>query len=212
MPVSHEKKSIFVHIPKCAGSSIESVLGMHGDIDYIGLKPYLNQELNKDTLFGKGARHYTVMQLKDFLSGYVFDTYFKFSIVRNPWDRFVSHVAWSKGIWDERNVLTKSDVDIALENLKRTNDENLNNHLQHQWKYLCDDSGNILCDYVGKFENLAHDWSIVSKKLGVESTLPKRMVSHREHYSKYLDDEQADFLANFYKQDITLFEYEFERL
>lgn len=212
MPISKENKCIFIHIPKCAGSSIESALGMHGDIDYIGLKPYLKQKINDETLFGCEAQHYSALEIRNIVNKDIFENYFKFSIVRNPWERFISHVAWSKGIWDKSNTLTKSDVDLALKKLKETPENLLNNHLKHQWKYLCDENGNILCDYVGRFESLTNDWSIVCKEIGVDLSLPKRMVSHHEHYSKYLDDDQVDFLASFYEKDISQFGYQFERI
>ena len=212
MPISHKHKCIFVHIPKCAGSSIESVLGMHGDIEHIGLKPYLNQELNHDTLFGKGAQHYPLTKLREVLSEDIFQDYFKFSFVRNPWDRFISHVAWSKGIWNGQHTVTHNDVELALSKLKTTSEAELSNHLQPQWKFLCDVNGNIACDYIGRFESLNKDWAYLTKELNLNQPLPKRMVSYHKHYSTYLNDHQVDFLANYYKQDIELFKYKFERL
>jgi len=185
---------------------------MHGSIDHIGLEPYLNQELNDETLFGKGAQHYNLVKLKEIISDDVFHSYFKFSVVRNPWDRFISHVAWSKGIWNDKNILTHDDVELALNKLKLTPEEQLNNHLQHQWKFLCDVKGNIACDFVGRFESLQQDWDKLRQILNVEAPLPKRMVSHHEHYSKYLNDRQVDFLGKYYERDINLFNYKFERV
>lgn len=58
-------KVIFVHIPKCAGTSIAH------------------------TLYGTHTWHWKSSELR-FINRQKFDSYFRFSIVRNPWDRLYS--------------------------------------------------------------------------------------------------------------------------
>ena len=68
---SDKYKCLFVHIPKTGGTSIESVFGW-----------YSGHRGEQD--------HRTILEYRKLL-GTNFDTYFSFSIVRNPWDRAVSY-------------------------------------------------------------------------------------------------------------------------
>lgn len=209
MPISHQHKCIFVHIPKCAGTSIESVLGMHGDIKTIGIEPYLNQQINNETLFGKGAQHYTLDDIELHINPSQYNEYFKFAFVRNPWERFVSHVAWQKRKWHTKEPLNQEDVDNAIIKLKSL--DKVNDHLKPQWQYIYNNQGESPLDFVGRFENLSNDWNKIANILGLEVSLPNRMSSNHVHYSQYLSDEQAEILADFYRVDREIFDYEFER-
>ena len=65
MPISHELKTIFVHIPKTAGTSMETALGMHGEKDFIGIKPYPKQKRDNKHLFGQDMQHWNIIKIKD---------------------------------------------------------------------------------------------------------------------------------------------------
>ena len=68
--ISHQYKCIFTHVNKCGGSTIDAVFNGKG-----GHKLALN---------------YKRMYPKKF------DSYFKFSFVRNPWDKMVSFYHYHK--------------------------------------------------------------------------------------------------------------------
>jgi len=70
------KKIIFIHIPRTGGTSVEK---------YFNFKPSVDWKI-------KTAQHLT---LKEYGDHYELDDYFKFSIVRNPWDRLISWYLWS---------------------------------------------------------------------------------------------------------------------
>ena len=69
--ISHEHKFIFIHIPKCGGTSIERFFKMK--------LPRQGAHLNLK-YYKKNTENY--------------ETYFKFTIVRNPWDKMVSEYKW----------------------------------------------------------------------------------------------------------------------
>ena len=66
------KKSIFVHINKTGGSSVEHAFGVYPDDQHNTAKEYIKE-----------------------LSSRKWSTHFTFSFVRNPWDRIVSWYLWT---------------------------------------------------------------------------------------------------------------------
>ena len=75
--ISHEYRCIFIHIPRTGGSSIEKAL--------VGRNWW---SISKET------KHITASQAREVYGDY-WGKYFKFSFVRNPWDRCVSLLAFS---------------------------------------------------------------------------------------------------------------------
>jgi hypothetical protein len=94
MPVSHEYKAIFVHIPRAGGSSIEKVLGIYGRRNDGENSPC------HDLLFGIShgvqMQHLTIHEIRDRMDRRAFEGYFKFAFVRNPYDRILSAYLWSE--------------------------------------------------------------------------------------------------------------------
>ena len=88
----HKYKCIYIHIPKAAGKSIQHVfakqLGLgskKGSDLLVGMNA--NPDSGPPDLSHLKASEYVQL---GYLSQEKFDSYFKFSFVRNPWDRIVS--------------------------------------------------------------------------------------------------------------------------
>ncbi len=217
MPVSRKHKCIFVHIPKTAGTSIEYALGMHGDLEHIGVEPYKNQQVNQDTLFGAESQHYSASELNNVLGGELFDSYFKFSFVRNPWDRLVSHAAWKADAtgqlkWHRKVEVSQEEVSATIQHLSKVIQDGgvPHAHLKEQWQSIYDDHGNCLVDYVGRFECLNDGWAEVCRHIDAEADLEKRMSSVRRDYRQYFTPETAKIIGDIYNRDCELFGYSFD--
>jgi chondroitin 4-sulfotransferase 11 len=181
--ISHGHKCIFVHIPKTGGTSVEVALQGHPEPDSI--------------------IHKTALEYKNQNSD-IWDDYFKFTIVRNPWDLMVS---WWK--WRMRNKKTTFPGFIK-------NQKNLipgNEYLKPGLTYFdfISDGNNILVDKICRFENLQEDFDDVCKEIGIipQQKLPHKNEMKRTHYSDYYDDKIRKRVADKFKKDIEYFNYEY---
>lgn len=218
MPISHVHRTIFVHIPKTAGTSVESVLGMHGDKADIGVRPYFNQEADREHLYGQDLQHMTAADLKQVLQhDGVFERYFKFTIVRNPWDRLVSVFAWTNQKWAKGQELTDAEFEASVRQLHamfitaRASGQALRvgPHWWPQVHFLVDRDRKLLVDFIARHENLAADWERIRQKIGIQADLPLRMRSHHRPYQSYYNDATRAMVAEIYAEDIAALSYRF---
>jgi Sulfotransferase family len=215
MLISHEEpKFIFIHIQKTGGVSISNLL-----------RRYI-----PTTTPGRGRRHISARRaLKQVENP---DDYFKFAFVRDPWDRLVS---WYTMIDEARRGVAEPR---ALRRIKKNNlfkyvlrcgptfDEFVKNCTEKQWmgncyysftfnqlRYLTDKNGEVLVDYIGRFENFAQDISHVFDMLGLEASqleIPHENRSAHSHYSEMYTPETREIVRKRFRRDIEFFGYEFE--
>tara|TARA_A200000159_G_C7315737_1_gene336612 strand:- start:597 stop:1253 length:657 start_codon:yes stop_codon:yes gene_type:complete len=216
MPISHQINCIFIHIPKTAGTSIEVAMGMHGNNEDLGLVS-TPLDANTNTLFGKGLQHLTAVQIKNYFKN--FGEYFKFTFVRNPWDRFASATLYDGPETKNKNQISKNDFyDLGVKrfyNSKETLEKCLtikygikHSHYTPQLEYILE-NGEPIVDYIGKYENLRSDFDIICKKLKFKCTLEHRNSVKRKHYTDYYNNEAKQFVAEKYAKDIEYFGYKF---
>jgi hypothetical protein len=175
MPISYNNKCIFIHIPKTGGITIESLLKIDRKIEnYL----YTIQELE---FIYKGMSttisHIPATLFKQ-LRPDIFDSYLKFSVVRNPYDKVISEY-----LWISRN--DKKMHNLPLEHLVRRFSVWVENYYTEidswrkcpQYKFIYDDQMNLMVDHVLKFENFESD---VRKLCGILNVEIKTM----EHLNK----------------------------
>ncbi|NOD36585.1 MULTISPECIES: sulfotransferase family 2 domain-containing protein [unclassified Ruegeria] len=171
--ISHEHKAIFVHIPKTAGQSIEQVF-----VDELGLswenRDDLNLRYNDDPTFGPQqlSHLYADEYVKlGHISQRQWDEYFKFSIVRNPYDRILSEFRY-------RDVKTTGPLFWFLRKKYSNDYSDLARHVVSQTRYLFDQNGKCLVDEIIKFEDLNERMpEIFTQIFGQSRALPKRNES-----------------------------------
>ena len=184
MIVSHKYKFVTIDIPKTATTSINAVMGMFIHENDISVS--MSQKI--------GMRHATYEKcIAKFPSS---KNYFSFVFVRNPWDRMLSFWFFEKGV-----TRIKIDEDMPFkEFLSRYN------HLD-QYSYI-EGFGNN--SFIGRFENLQHDFDIICEKIGIPAQrLPHVNKTKHTHYTEYYDDETREIVAERHARDIEYFGYKF---
>ena len=80
-----------------------------------------------------------------------------------------------------------------------------------QYDYLFDEEGNVMVDFVGKFEHIQRDFRKVQRKIGCNKNLihAEGTKSQRIHYKEYYDSESKELVTSLYKKDIEIFGYSF---
>jgi len=200
--ISVHKRFLFVHIPKTAGNSIQSALRDYSEDQLVALR----KEQDGIERFGlrnpkyNTKKHSTLAEYRDAVGNEQFRNLYKFTCVRNPWDRMVSY------------YFTPTQ---APEKLDRKKFRGIISKAVPVAEYLRLDQGekdpfsNV--DYIMRFENLADDFRAVCGTLGISpGTLPRYNRSSREHYSKYYDDELRDLVRARFAAEIERFGYTFE--
>jgi len=200
--ISHKHKFIFVHIPKNAGESMEICLGGYED------KKKLWGEEN-----GVVLQHLKACELQEKLGDQVFNDYFKFSFVRNPFSKCLSEYFWEKTYLNESlnfNDWVKLKLGDFINHSENNTKIMRQKHNLEQYKFIYDALDNCLVDFVGRFENLQQDLNTICDKIGIpKQQLPHKNKSKHKHYTEYYDYETRQIVAEKYAKDIEYFNYEF---
>lgn len=160
--ISHQKKFIFVHIYKCAGTSMRQVLEPYCKPSL--LKRGLNKLgflklTNSYNIQSEVPHHPTALEIKKYLNLNIYNRYFKFAFVRNPWDMEVSLYNYMLQNQNHR----QHEIIKNMKNFDEYIEWRVNKNLHSQSKYVLDEKGNIIVDFIGKYERLDEDFYIIKK-------------------------------------------------
>ncbi|MGB0955723.1 MAG: sulfotransferase, partial [Panacagrimonas sp.] len=79
--------------------------------------------------------------------------------------------------------------------------------------YLIDLRGNLLTDFIGRYEHLQEDWEYICMRLGINPpALPhKRQATDRKKdYRSYYTDDLAQLVGDFFRRDVEMLGYRFD--
>jgi len=226
--ICREFKCLFVHVPKTAGQSIEQFFMDRLHLDWNQDRETLLLQGNDDP--EKGTEKLAHLSASEYVEcGHIsredFTDFFKFSFVRNPWARILSEYRY-------RNYFQhRSFRDFVLKKLPKPGWDDKYRHVMPQYDMLHDSQGNLLVDFVGRFESLQQDFDHVCQRLGIaDSSLPHRNKSDKksrdlkrkvrnllfmngenelESMADFYDDETRQAVAHYYRNDIETFGYRF---
>jgi hypothetical protein len=83
--------------------------------------------------------------------------------------------------------------------------------LKPQADFVNDENGLSIVDFIGRFETLKEDAQRISSRVGIQNmVLPHAQCSLRDRdYRSYYTPETRDRVAQIYRRDVALFNYEF---
>lgn len=213
--INHNKKAIYIHIPKNGGTYICDILSK-----YYGFKNYYLQRddhlsfcLSKDNsvivhenkLHGTLIYYKTNKQINQIMNmdKHKWDNYTIFTFSRNPYDRVVS--GW--------NYINK--YNIPFENylkIKDANDFDYWHVFMSQTRHIMDINGKIRCDYIGRFENLENDLATILHKIGFNNIIHKQSIKnnkkHDDYRTYYKNKDTMDIIHKLFEYDFSVFDYE----
>ena len=172
-------------------------------------------ELNKGKMVPRDHATWHEFKRK---SVFLFENYYKFSFVRNPWDRVVSSYHYLK----QGGNQTKRDMEFKDSVIEKygTFESFIMDYLNHntiwsnklfwpQWFFLLDGKDNLQVDFLGKFENIEGDFAVLAKKLNIELKIQKTNASTRDGYKQYFSEGAKLKISELYAKDISQFNYQF---
>lgn len=193
MYIDHNRRFVFVSVPKTASTSINVMLNNN-----YHQKPSLHHSTIEDII----NRYPEVSE------------YYRFGFTRNPWDKFVScyvnftqeksHLKWAWTI--KYNYKNFKEFCLDFPNTKWV-----------KWPHFrpCFDflsiNGKLAMDHIGKIEDLEQGVKVLRERgiVGSISPIPLCRTSQHEHYKEYYDKETRKVIGDFYKKDVEAFSYKF---
>lgn len=158
--ISHQHKMVFIHVPKAAGQSIENLFLRELGLEWedrlpLLLGPNSCKNIGPPVLAHLLAREYYE---KHFISREVFDSYERFSVVRNPFTRVVS-------IYTYLRIPTGFEYFVTEFLPKKLWSDSVY-FVRPQVDYLYDADGYMLVDNIFRFEQLDSMLEWLRGKLG----------------------------------------------
>lgn len=240
--INRELKAIYIHLPKVGGLYIENILISFYNFKQIRFGRLDHDDFNENkniTKFSEiNAKEESILQLRDKgLTRYFdsaespitkeeWDTYYKFTFVRNPYDRMVSAFKYLNKIKKHQNNFK----DFLFENA-HLSDYGYFHTFISQYDHLIDNNSNININYIGKFENLNEDFVKVLRIIGISEIKHTKYLEDniiinsssqgKMHYDKtnktdkidkifytdYYDEECLQQINNYFEKDFKQFNF-----
>ena len=205
MIISKEKKFIFAAFNKTGSQSMEAALEKYKS-GFITLRlkmshRYLHlhsSSCSKDVIF----THLPPRCIKRLVGEEFWGESYKFTFVRNPWARVVSLYFHHRRDRD-KYPLAQEDFQEWL----RLGGTGSVKKLMSD--FACDENGNVIVDFIGRFENLERDFRTICCRIGIDCELPHLNKTNHQDYRCYYTEETKEMVRDWARKDIEMFGYEF---
>lgn len=218
MLLSPRYRFLFVHIAKTGGTSVRAALEGLRWRDPWYLAMFLCNRLSHlsgHRIGTKLPRHAKAIAARELLPRELYEALFKFAFVRNPWDLQVSsfhHIRRERpqylGGHDNFADFLRWKLDP-----ERPYQYHVDTSIELQSDYLIDLHGQVIVDFIGRYERLEDDFAEACRRIGIPTpALPhRRQATDRgRDYRSYYDEATAALVAERFAPDIALLDYRFD--
>lgn len=219
--VSHKKRFVFIHLAKCAGTSVTSIL-----------EPYAFPQILSSKAIRNGVHilgHWLNIDLMNYTGKYIlplhanastlvrrfpetdFDSYFRFTVVRSPWACLVSRYEFDKRprkkFTNPRKYYQQDELSFADYVRTRVKVDSQPNQVD---ALFAKDDGSLNMSFVAKVEKLEEDFKVISNALVLPAQrIPHRNKTNHSSYVKYFDHTTLSVVNAAFARDISAFGYTF---
>ena len=205
MIVSHKHRFIFFAQPRTATHAIRAALQPHlgaDDWQQQALTGTLRLPILELARIGHG--HISLQQVQTWLPGEIWREYFKFTVVRNPYERYVSACTFlnrrNPGYAGKEMAFMKTAL-----TRQRFRERAL---IRPQVALLANGAGTVGMNFVGRYERLQQSFDHVCECIGIPpNRLARRNASRHGDYRRYYDEALLEQVSAFYRADFEQFEY-----
>ncbi|ACM39331.1 conserved hypothetical protein (plasmid) [Allorhizobium ampelinum S4] len=212
-PIKPAQQLVFVHIPKCGGTSMHQFLANakkvqpEPELSTI-LAGYCEPALHK---------HSKAAVIRDLVGPALWQTIFTFSVVRNPWDLMLSSYRWwlqKAGRFSSLRAQADEVADLgSFEGFLKSDfgGNRINECEGDILSWLSDENGQEIVDFVGRLEDIEQALQNVFERAGLAgySEFPRLNSTVRGGYQDYYNAETKRLIQTRFQATIDRFEYQF---
>lgn len=199
MRISHKHKFIYISIPKTGSESIRAAIDDFSDVSSVS---------DGNSCYFHHITHDKIMQCFDYAS-----RYYTFTFVRNPWSRLVSQWTYMCNYSKQTKCYDWfrsrcCDMINQCKSFSSFVESEYTTAPCYNWLNI---NNKISVDYVGKLENIQHDYKQICSSLGIDcKPLEHVNKTNHDHYTTYYNDHTRAVVSEKYAIDIKCFDYQFE--
>jgi Sulfotransferase family len=194
---------LFIHIPRTAGNSVQSVLAPYSE-DHLICNAF-QDGIDRFEVQGSytGSKHFRLQDYADAVPTEIFSKLFKFTVVRNPWARAISWF-FLPIKWISAGRQPRWSVDEFRRDIDR---------MPSMARMLSVSGIPEQMDLLLRFERLESDFAALTKRLGIETgvTFPHKNKGYTpENWRHYYlaSPDLVDLVAERFAEDIHMFGYD----
>lgn len=199
MVISDELDTYFIHVPKCAGTSVKAALRSCGFT-------LLTLDTQTDDVRSGFYKRGTAARMHRHIADDVWRRSFKFAVCRNPYDRLVS--GWN---FARAKAGVRVPFDYFVRHLTTYRGYWIDWHCVMPQRRHLEIDGALVVDHLIRFEHLDADFEVIRQRLGrPELRLPHLNGTTHGPYRRHFTRELQDRTFEHFAVDFETFGYDYD--
>lgn len=205
--ISHQHRLVFIAVPKSASHSIRFALrDQLGPTDEEQVSLFVRRRIDHPVFAAVEHGHQLAREVREALGAERWSGYRSFAVIRNPWERFVSYVAFMM----RHNGSFERDPGAAMRRVLANPQNQSPVHYRAQSDFVTDESGRQIVTRLCRAERLQADFDALCDEFDLERReLGIRNASNHLQYTRYYDEELIRQVGTQYRDDVERFGYRF---